>query len=134
MPNEVTVVAGQLSSGVDITVPTPASSTPPNAEFLGIGGNVAFVTGGTIQRGTANTVLMFGPGLSSITSATQVSFSGPADITASNLQNLTATDGKPGIQFTINVDPSAALGARTVILQAPNRDITAFAGGLEVTP
>jgi hypothetical protein len=63
-----------------------------------------------------------------------VSLSGPADIAISNVQSIMSTTNVPGISFSAAVSSSAALGARTVILQAANNDITTFAGGLEVVP
>ena len=41
----VSVASGQTSTGVDITVPAPASSPAPDAEDLGVGGSTAFGTG-----------------------------------------------------------------------------------------
>jgi hypothetical protein len=63
----------------------------------------------------------------------QISISGPGDIAIANEHSITATDGTPGVAFEITVPSNAALGARTVILQSPNNDITTFTGGLEVT-
>jgi hypothetical protein len=63
-----------------------------------------------------------------------VSVSGPADISVSNIQDIMSTTNVPGVSFTATVDANAALGARTVVLQATNNDITTFAGGLEVVP
>jgi hypothetical protein len=64
----------------------------------------------------------------------QVSITGPADITISNVQTITSTTDTPGIAFSASAGTSAALGARTVILRATNDDITTFSGGLEVLP
>jgi len=64
----------------------------------------------------------------------KVSLTGPNDIQISNPQAVTATDGTPGITFTATIASDAALGARTVVLQNPKNDITAYAGGLEVVP
>jgi hypothetical protein len=64
-----------------------------------------------------------------------VSISGqPGDFGITNIHSITATDKTPGIEFMVTVSPTAALGARTVILQAPDQDITTFTGGLEVVP
>jgi len=129
-PTVVTVGGGQNVSGVDVSVVAPASSAPPNAESIGIGTSAAN-TGTTISQGTTQTVILFGPGLSG---SMQVSISGPSDIVVSNIQSITSTTNVPGISFDAAVSSSAALGARTVILQATNNDITTFAGGLEVVP
>jgi len=64
----------------------------------------------------------------------QVSVSGPSDVAISGIQSITATDNTPGVSFTASVDSNAALGARTVILQATNDDVTTFTGGLEIIP
>jgi len=64
----------------------------------------------------------------------KVSLTGPNDIQISNPQAVTATDRTPGITFTATIASDAALGARTVVLQNPKNDITAYAGGLEVVP
>ena len=74
-------------------------------------------------------MLLFGPGLSG---SMQVSITGPADVAISNIQSITATDNTPGISFTAAADGNAALGARTVILQNSNNDVTTFSGGLEI--
>lgn len=76
-------------------------------------------------------MILFGHGLSGNMT---VSLTGPADIAVSNIQAIMSTTNVPGISFTAAVSSSAALGARTVILQAANNDITTFAGGLEVVP
>lgn len=127
----VSVASGQTSTGVDITVPAPAASPAPNAEDLGVGGSTAFGTGAQIHQGQTTSVLLFGPGLSG---SMTVRFSGPSDITASNISAIRATDGTPGIQFTAAVTSGAALGGRTVLLTNSQNDITAFSGGLEVVP
>ncbi len=134
-PTVVSVAAGQTASGINITVATPASSPPPNAEVLGTAGLTgtaqAFNTGATITRGTTQRVLLFGPGLSG---SMQISVTGPADITVSSPVSIKATDNTPGIAFSATVAGNAALGCRTVVLQATNGDITTFTGGLEVVP
>lgn len=126
----VIVTAGQASSGVDITVVSPASSPAPNAQVIGLGTS-ASDTGTTISRGATQTVLLFGPGLSG---SMKVSITGPSDVAVSNVQSITATDNTPGVSFTAAVDSNAALGARTVVLQTTNNDVTTFSGGLEIVP
>jgi len=134
-PNVVAVSGGQSVSGVDITVAPPASSNPANAQNLGVnsptGQGMASNTGGSIHRGSAMRVLLFGPGLNN---AMTVKLSGPSDVTISSIQGISATDNTPGIAFIATVSANAALGARTVYLQNPNGDMTSFAGGLEVLP
>jgi hypothetical protein len=129
-PSSVRVAVDQTTSGVDVTVAAPASSTRPNAESLGTGTS-ATNTGITISRSSSPTIILFGHGL---TGTMKVHLTGPNDIAVSNIRAVTATDGTPGITFTAAVDANAALGARSVILQDTNNDITAYAGGLEVVP
>jgi hypothetical protein len=126
------MAAGGSIPGTDITVSLPASTTPPNAQVLGVTTTTqgsADNTGAIVTRGSVVTVLLFGPGLSS---SMQVSISGPPDIGISQIQGIQSTTGTPGIAFQAIVSPGAALGARTVTLQASNGDITTFTGGLEV--
>ncbi len=134
-PLQVTVAGGQTASGINISLVTPATSPPPNAIVLGVaalsGAGQAFNTGATISQGRTQRVLLFGPGLSG---SMQVFITGPDDITISSVQSIKATDNTPGVSFTAAVAPSAALGCRTVILQAANGDVTTFTSGLEVTP
>jgi hypothetical protein len=133
-PVVIGLAPGQAASGADITVPLPSSSPAPNVLVLGVssgGGGTAFNTGATIARGASKMVLMFGPGLSA---AAQISISGPPDIAISRLQSITSTKGTPGVAFQAVVDPNAALGARTVLVQNSKNDISTFTGGLEVTP
>ena len=131
----VNVGAGQSVSGVNVVVTTPASSTLPNAEDLGVnpvsGLGMAANTGGSIHRGSTMRILLFGPGLSS---SMKVTVAGPEDIAVSSLQGIEATDNTPGVAFTAAVAANAALGARTVYLKGANGDITSFTGGLEVIP
>ena len=133
-PVTMNVTSGQTSTA-NILVGSPAATTPPNAKLLGVGpitGTIsAFNTGATIQRNGVNRVVLFGPGLSG---TMQVSINGPTvnDITISNVQTITATDGTPGISFTATVPAAAATGARTVVLRSTQDDITTFTGGLEV--
>jgi hypothetical protein len=132
----VTVTPGQNTSGVDIAVVTPASNPTPNAFFIGTGdlaaGIPVFNVGTTITQGSTTTVALLGTGL---TGNIQVGISGPTDITVSNIQATAGQSGLPdSVTFTAVVDGSAALGARTVVLQDANNDITTFTGGLEVIP
>ena len=133
-PNIVQVASGSTAGGVNITVSAPASSPPPNAQVLGVTtgtGGSAFNTGQVISQGANASVLLFGPGLDG---SMTVTIGGPTDIQISNVRGIKATDGTPGIAFNVVVSGSAALGARTVFLENTKGDITAFAGGLEVTP
>lgn len=131
----ITVSAGQTTSGADIAVGSPQASPAINATTLGANDfgstGSAFNSGDSIARGASRQVLVFGPGLSG---AVTISLSGPADITISNEQSITATDKTPGVSFDVAVSPTAALGARTVLLKNAQNDITTFTGGLEVTP
>jgi hypothetical protein len=135
-PRVVTVGAGATVGGVDIVVGPPASTTPPDAQVLGVvemdeKGGMAFNTGGSVPRGSQRRVLLFGPGLSG---DMRVTISGASDVSISNARSIQATDDTPGIAFDINVNSDAALGARTVILRDAKDDITTFSGGLEVVP
>ncbi len=132
-PSTVTVSANQTATGVNIAVVSPASSSAPNVVALGTDGTNAFSTGGTVNRGGSATIVAFGAGLSS---SMQISFSGPNDITMGTVQNIVADDPAhtPGVSFPITVGSNAALGARTLIMQSTNNDITTFTGGLEVLP
>ena len=128
----ITLAAGQSMSGIDIVVPAPSSNPPTNAQVLGVtttSSGSASNTGATVARGSTVTVLLFGPGLSA---NMQVSISGPADIGISQIQSIQSTTNVPGVAFQAIIPSTAAVGARTVILQAPNGDITTFTGGLEV--
>ena len=133
--NVVTVGAGQTASGIDVTLSSPASSPAPNAQDLGVaaitGTGTAFNTGDVIHRGQTARVLLFGPGL---TGDMQVIIRGPSDISIASVTAITSTDKTPGISFIAVVDPNAALGGRTVVLQNAKGDITTFTGGLEVAP
>jgi hypothetical protein len=132
-PVTVAVADGQAISGTNITVPTGTSTL--NAEMLGVlpvgSGGSAQNTGDRIQRGATGQVLMFGRGLSG---SVTVTISGPADIQVSNVVTRTASDGTQGVSFDVVVDPSAAVGARTVFLQSGTTQLTSFTGGLEVIP
>ena len=133
-PIIVQVASGATAAGINITVPAPASSPPPNAQVLGVTtgtGGSAFNTGQVIARGANATVLLFGPGLDG---SMTVTIGGPTDIQVSNVRSIKATDGTTGVAFNAVVSGNAALGARTVFLQDTKGDITAFSGGLEVTP
>lgn len=133
-PVIVQVASGATVSGIGIVVPAPAASPAPNAQVLGVTtgtGGSAFNTGQTISRGANATVLLFGPGLNANMT---VSIGGPSDIQVSNVRSITSTTGTPGVAFNVAVNGNAAAGARTVFLQNSQGDITAFTGGLEVTP
>jgi hypothetical protein len=131
-PVPVAVTAGQTTTA-NIAVVAPVSTTAPNVQAVGVDSSgFAFATGGTATQGEpSGIVTLFGPG---ITADMKVSFSGPTDITVTNIAAVTATDGTPGLQFNIAVASTAALGARTLILQSTNNDITTFAGGIEIIP
>ena len=131
-PVVVTVAAGQKVTGINVSVATP-TGTAPNAEDLGVAASLsgasAANTGASIAQGTTMSVLLFGPGLGG---SMQVSVLGPPDITLSNVQGITASDGTPGVAFTATVAGNAALGGRTVVLEDSNNNVTTFTGGLEV--
>ncbi len=131
-PVPVAVVANQTTIA-NIAVVAPVSGTPPNVQAVGVDSNgFAFATGGLAHQGeTAGIVTLFGPG---ITGSMTASFSGPSDITVTNISAVTATDGTPGLQFDVAVASTAALGSRTLILQNSSNDITTFAGGIEIIP
>lgn len=131
-PIAVNVVAGTVTSSVDIITGAPAISPVVNATTLGIG-NTATNVGTTVSRDVIpHTVILFGPGLSG---SMTVTISGPAnEIPISNIRTIKATDNTPGIAFDVSIPVTAALGARTVTLQNPNGDITTFTGGLEIVP
>jgi hypothetical protein len=129
------VDSGLAVSGVDINVSSPSDSPTPNAQMLGVtnlgNGGSASNVGDVIHRGSKMTVLMFGPGLNGTLTVT---VSGPADITVSNIRGVTSIDGISGLAFDAAVDGQASLGARTVRLRSPRKDVTTFTGGLEVLP
>lgn len=128
--NPVTVTANNDTPGVNVAVAAPASTTIPDVEFLGADGTGnAYPTGDVVFVGSTASVLVFGAGVSS---TMRISFSGPPDIGIGTPQSITATDGTPGLRFSISVDPAAAFGARTLILQSTNNDVTTLAGALEV--
>ena len=128
--NAVTVAAGTNASGVDITV-SPALGSE-NATALGtMADGFAANTGAIVHQASSTTIVLFGPGLSGSMSVT---ISGPQDIGVSNLRSVQAKDGTPGVAFDAVIGSSTAVGARTVFLKAGNKDITAFAGGLEILP
>lgn len=131
----VSVGGGQTVSGIDIAVASPANSSGPNAELLGVSGinesTTARNSGASIPRGSTMKVVLFGRALSG---ALTVTIGGPNDIIVSNVRSVSASDGTAGIAFDATVSAGAALGARTVYLRSSNDDITAFTGGLEVVP
>jgi hypothetical protein len=128
--NLITVSPGSNVSGVNVTVNAAAGTE--NAVALGkLSDGFAANTGVIVHQASTATILLFGPGLSGNMS---VVVSGPNDIGVSNVRSVQAKDGTPGIAFDAVFGSSTAPGARTVYLKAPNNDITAFAGGLEVLP
>jgi hypothetical protein len=145
----VLVSASQAQTGIDINVPAPASNPAPNASVIGVAfgsGTVnAFNTGVQISRSqhTSGLVFLCGPGLPTGTGAAsatgwQVKISGPSDITVNtgSIQATQCTDSSNnkinGIQFTVGLTATTALGGRTVLLISPQSDIDTFTGGLEV--
>jgi hypothetical protein len=135
-PTAVTL-AGAPATGIDVNVGSPQACPAVDAEVLGtanVGASsiTAQDTGSQVHRGDTKLVILFGAGLNRITN---ISVSGqPNDFIISNVVNRNATDGTPGIQFQITIAPTAALGARSVVLRADNGDATVFTGGLEVLP
>ena len=130
-PVIVSVSAGQTASGVNISVAAPASTPTPNATLVGAHAISAFSTGDVLPQNSSATVIVAGTGLNP---SMKASLSGPGDITVGALQSVTFHDQSKGISFTVVVSPTAALGARTLILQDTKNDITTFTGSLEVVP
>ena len=129
-PNVVAVSAGATASGVDITVAAPATNPVINALNLGTtAAGFASNTGATVQRGSTQGIILFGPG---ITGDLSIALSGPSDITITNARTIKSTNGTSGIAFDVKIQGDAAPGARTVFLRSGNNDITAFTGGLEI--
>jgi hypothetical protein len=134
-PSVVNVAAGQTVGSVDIAVSSAQASPAPNAQDLGVaamtGTASAFNTGDIIHRGHTARVLLFGPALSG---DMQITIRGPNDISISQVTSINSTTNTPGVSFVAVVSPTAALGARTVVLQNTRGDVTTFTGGLEVAP
>lgn len=131
-PMVVSVSAGQSVSGVNISVPATTPANPgPNITLVGADGTHAFSSGDVLHQNSAATVIVAGTGLNT---SMKASLSGPADITLGALQQIKFTNGQTGLSFTATVSPTAALGARTLILQDANNFISTFTGGLEVVP
>ncbi len=137
IPTVVSVSPNQTTPSVDIAVAAP-TGTNPNAIALGAvtpgaSSGSASNTGASIAQGSTMTVLMFGTGLSA---SMKIAISGPNDLTVSNPITIKSTDNPPitGVAFTLVATPSASLGARTVILQDTNNNVTTFTGGLQVIP
>lgn len=136
-PTTVVLGGGGSVTGADILVPVAATPVT-NAEVLGVTTSTtgsASNVGDLVHLGETASVLLFGPGLSN---NMQVSISGPPDITIvpGSLMSIQSTDNPPvpGIAFQVVVSHAADLGARTLIMQSPNNDVTTFTGGLEVAP
>jgi len=135
-PVPFSVSAGQLSSGINVTLSSPAG-TALNINALGVNalglpsGGSAFNSGDVIHQSQTATILIFGAGLAA---GQTVSISGPADITITNVRAVTAQNNTPGLAFDVAVSSSAAIGARSVIVTNTNGDVTAFTAGLEVEP
>jgi hypothetical protein len=130
-PTPITVAAGQATSGTNIVVPNSASAF--NVTMLGVNSTGATTAsasnvGGSVARGTSALILIFGPGLSGTDT---LALSGPNDISITGERAVKATDGTPGIEFTITVGGNAAVGARTLnVTQGTNA--STFVGGIEV--
>lgn len=128
--NVITVNAGSDTASVNVTVAAPAGTE--TAQALGNAADgFAANTGVIVHQASTETIVVFGTGLSANMTVT---LSGPNDIGVSNIRGVKATNGTPGIAFDAVIGSSTAPGARTVYLKAPNNDITAFTGGLEVVP
>jgi hypothetical protein len=139
-PAIVNVSSGATAGGVDINVPAPVASPAPNATLLGAaivpsgGGSVSIsLTNGStnVNQGSSIIVAVAGDGISSNMTAT---ISGPPDISVdtTSFKGITLQNGQKGVTFQATVSPSAVLGARTILLEDPQQDLTAFAGGLQV--
>ncbi len=131
-PVQIHVAANSTTSGTDIVVPNTASSF--NVQMLGVNSvgatqGSASNVGGSVARGSSAIILIFGPGL---TGTETLAFSGPNDITISAETPVKATDGTPGIQFTITVAGNAAVGARTLNVTNSSGSASTFTGGVEV--
>ncbi len=131
-PVQIHVAANSTTSGTDIVVPNTASSF--NVQMLGVNSvgatqGSASNVGGAVARGSSAIILIFGPGL---TGSETLAFSGPNDIAISAETPVKATDGTPGIQFTITVAGNAAVGARTLNVTNSSGSASTFTGGLEV--
>lgn len=127
------MAGGANLTGINLTVKPQTSML--NIQDLGVTSSLsdanAFATGDRIARGANLYVVLFGPGLDP---SQTVSISGPNDIVISNVFGIQSTGGLPGLQFSVAVSPTAALGGRTVYVRAANGDRSGFTGGLEVTP
>jgi hypothetical protein len=140
--NSVTVTA---TSQADTTKSASATVTLSGLAILGMGpctqsGNnlncSAGVTGTEISRGQTVYILIVGYG---IVPGTSYSISGsdvtiPQQPTSANNNFVTTTDNTPAVYFQISVSPTAALGPRNVEVRNPGGEISAFPGGLQITP
>jgi hypothetical protein len=132
--NAVTIAAGSSTTGVDIYVDPPASSTSNILNVTQIGVAAVGATSipfnevsATVTHGTQMLMLVYGTGIS-LANGTTVTFSG-SGITASNITYGTL-NGSTYMIAQISIDSGASLGARNVILTNSNLDVAILSGGL----
>ena len=143
--NEVTVTA---TSQADTTKSASATVTLSGLSIIAVGqctvsgSNInctAGVTGTEISRGTqgGQTVYLFIAGYGIVPGTTySISGNGTDIVVTQPTSNefSTATDGTPVVYFPVVVSRAAALGPRNIVVTNQANELSAFPGGLQITP
>jgi hypothetical protein len=130
--NEVTVANGQVTSGIDIYVPTPAgvplSANQVSAVSVGAT-NFTFTSSAILARGQTYDLAVSGVGMTQL-NGSGISFSGEG-LTTSNVRYQTIGTSTVMI-VTIAVDANALVGPRNIGIKNSNLDETILAGGIVI--
>lgn len=144
--NPVNAVTVTATSQADTTKSASATVTLSGLAIVGVGqctqsgGNLncsADSTGTQISRGQlgGQTVYLFITGYGIVPGTAYAISGNDIVVTQPSSPNFVTTkDGTPAVYFPIVVSPAAALGPRNIVVTNSANELSAFPGGLEITP
>jgi hypothetical protein len=134
----VSVAAGTESGNINVAVPALAN---PSLSVVAVGiGDTAGSVGISVPRGQTANVFLVGKGI--VAGTFYMVTGNPADVTITQplVADFTATKATtgvpslPAVNFNLSVSPTATPGTRNILAINPAGEITAFVGGLLITP
>ncbi len=133
--NPVTVSASTTTPSINISVLSLAS---PSLSLVAVGtGSSAGGSGVSVARGGTANLFIVGKGIVAGTFYLISGNSNDVTVTQPLANAFSRTTDKPpipAVNVKISVSPSAATGSRDILVTNPTGEITAFVGGLLITP
>lgn len=129
----VSVSGGRESGGVNISV---QEFNPPRLSLIAVGvGRLAGNTGVSVRPGGGARLFLVGQGIVPGTFYMVSGILNDVSVRQPLEGDFSETsDGTPAVTVSVSASPSAAPGPRNLLVTNPDGEISAFVGGLRITP